>query len=397
MVTENIAEIIQNSIKYIETKEYKSYDLFDALTNPIINYLTYPSSLLQRVANQINSKSPISLHWTGMKKMVHTKLISDLVWLFSLSNSEDKAFRSYKYLLSLKTKGEELVWGLNFPYTSRFVNAGFNTPNLYNTATSGLAICELCSLDHRRKEQYGKQIEGIVNALFQVFTFKDEFTKGWFSYYPGQQTPTYNVNALTAYFLCKVNYILEDLSAPKDIIFKLIHLLIEEQNSNGSWYYSRSENGKWIDGFHTGFIIESLAYVYSHGFESNELHLALSKAWHYYIYNLFTCDGFPKYFNTSNKYPIEAQNCAQAIQTLSLTGTWLGWHHKDLLEKVINNTLNNLYNRDGYFYYKKSKYFTDKQSYLRWSTSPMLVALSYANLYLKSISNNLNIYDSQKI
>jgi hypothetical protein len=384
MVKEKIAEIIQTSLNYIEAKEYKSYDLFDALTNPIVNNLTYPSTFLQRVANQINSRSPLTLHWTGMKKMVHTKLISDLVWLYSLNNSKNQAFRLYKYLLSLKIKGEELVWGLNFPYTSSFVKAGYNTPNLYNTSTSGLAICELCYIDKKNLEEYHKQINEITISMFHVFKFHDETTKGWFSYYPGQLFPTYNVNALAIYFLCKANNSLNSQIVSPEFIEKIIQLLINEQNPDGSWYYSRSLSGRRIDGFHTGFIIESLAYVYSNGHCSARLLETLEKAWNYYIKTLFTLEGYPKYYNTSSKFPIEAQNYAQAIQTLSLLGMWMGWHHKELLGKVIEYAISNLYHSSGFFYHKKTRYVTYKSSYFRWSTSPMLIALTYAQHYIEN-------------
>lgn len=377
----NITSIVLKSINHIELMDYKSFDLFDALTCHWINKISNKSNLLRRIIIQTNAKSPINLHWLGMSKRVHTKLISDLLLIYSLTHSIDKAKHIYKIILDQKCKVSNTAWGLNFPYTSRFINAEDNTPNIYNTTTVGIAICEIYKLDKSGKEEYINQLQSIVNSLFQVFSFNDESNKGWFSYYPGQTSPTYNVNALAAYFLCKVNYSTKTLFAPVDTINKLINLLIEEQNPDGSWYYSRSGKGKWIDGFHTGFIIESLAYVYSHGYTSAELNKTLIRAWNYYIQNLFTVDGTPKYFNTSSKYPIESQNCAQAIQTLSLVGLWLGWHQRDLLENVINNTVYNLYNVKGYFYYKKTKYYTYKQSYLRWSTSPMLVALTYAHNY----------------
>lgn len=392
-----IEDVISKSISHIEAMEYRSFDLFDTLTCSWIDKATSKSDLVRRIAIQINSKSPIDLHWLGMRKMIHTKLISDLLWTYSLNYSVKKALPIYTKLTDLKIKGHESVWGLNFPYTSRFINSKANTPNIYNTATTGLAICEFCNLNNSKNEELRTQIESIVYSLFHVFAFTDEGSKGWVTYYPGQKSPTYNVNALTAYFLCKANKTLDKKCANDVVIQKLINLLIEEQNTDGSWYYSRSEIGKWIDGFHTGFIIESLAYVYSHGFESVTLKNTLNKAWNYYITNLFTTEGYPKYYNISNKFPIEAQNCAQAIQTLSLTGLWLGWHKKELLEKVISKSIDDLYNSKGYFFYKKTKYFTYKQSYLRWSTAPMLVALSYANKYLNILPSKKYINDNQKV
>jgi hypothetical protein len=389
MEIERTEIIIQNCIKHIESVGYKSFDLFDGLTNPVLNTLTAPFPYLRRVVNQVNSRSPLDLHWLGMKKMVHTKLIADLVWLFSLTDSKEKAIDAYKALLKLKIKDGGLLWGLNFPYTSRFVNADPDTPNLYNTATSGLAICELCKLDKENQDEYKTQIGEIITSIFQVFRFYDEKSSGWVSYYPGQTYPTYNVNALLIYFLCKANYSLNSEVVSPEIVKKIIELLIKEQNQDGSWYYSRSEKGRWIDGFHSGFIIESLAYVYSHGFADPELLNALKKSWDFYIENLFTEEGFPKYYSDGKMYPIEAQNSAQAIQTLSVVGLWMNWHQDNLLEKVIMNTVSNLYDPVGYFYHKRSRHFTYRSSYFRWSTSPALIALAYSEIYFKNRLKNI--------
>jgi hypothetical protein len=383
-----IEKIIFDSILHIENKTYQSYDLFDALTCDWINKVTNKSDILRRIAIQVNAKSPINLHSVGMKKLTHTKLISDLLWTLSLNNFTNKTIPIYHKLIDLKCNNNYSVWGLNFPYTSRFINADSKTPNIYNTASSGLSLCEFYNIDIPLKGEIETNITEIIDAIFQVFSFNDENTKGWFAYYPKQQSPTYNVNALTAYFLCKANETLKKECVSKEIIEKLINLLIEEQNLDGSWFYSRSSKGKWIDGFHSGFIIESLAYVYSHGFKSEKLNNTLKRAWNYYIKNLFTEEGLPKYFSNGNKFPIEAQNCAQAIQTISLVGIWLDWNQRELLEKVIQLTIKFLYNPNGYFYYKKTRIFTYKQSYLRWSTAPMLVAFSYANLYL---NNQINL------
>jgi hypothetical protein len=387
MKEEEVNSIIKDCTNYIESLDYRSYDLFDALTNPVIDFMTSPFPLLRRVANQVNSKSPVDLHWLGMKKMVHTKLISDLVSLFSILNSKDRATTLYLRLIEMGNTDIGLDWGLNFPYTNRFVNASPTTPNIYNTSASGLAICELAEIDGDNYVEYRLQIEKIVKSLFSIFGYHDESSLGWFSYYPGQKYPTYNVNALTIYFLCKANYSLKSEFVKPEIVEKVIQLLIREQNEDGSWYYSRSEKGKWIDGFHTGFIIESLAYVYSHGFKSTVLLHTIERAWDYYISNMFTEEGCPKYFSNSGKFPVEAQNCAQAIQTLSLVGLWMDWDQRNLLEKVISNTISDLYSAKGYFYYKRTSYFTNKSSYLRWSTSPMILALANANIYLNKNSN----------
>ena len=380
MVNDKLETIVSSCLSHIEEVNYFSYDLFDALTCPWLNSLTKMNTLVRRIVIQLSAKSVIDFHWIGMKQMQHTKTISDSLWAICLLStaeieSQEKIEKICNLLLEKKSKSF-YVWGLNFPYATRFIDASENMPNLYNTCTAGIAISHYCDLTKRRIDL----LEKIYWDICNVFEYIDEGSKGFFIYYPGQKHPTYNVNALALYLFSRINKISSKDVIPSQRIEQILNLLISEQLENGAWYYSRSKNGKWIDGFHTGFIIESLIDVYLNGYSTFELKQTIDKAIMYYIENLFTRDGFPKYFDFSRKYPIEAQNCAQAIQTLSFIKKFGSYEVDDLLGKVIQNTLDSLYSGNGFFYYKKTKQYTDKSSYLRWNTTPMLVALlNYVN------------------
>ena len=380
-----IKEIIRKCEEYIIKNNYKSYDLFDALTNGFINRITKNNQLLRRIAIQLVSRSPIDLHWLGMKKMLHTKTISDLLWFYSV-NKEIEASREINYFFELLIQAKlenRHGWGLNFPYATRFIDADEGMPNLYNTANAGISMCYSFSyLNDKNKVIAKEAINGVVNFIETDLGYIDENLKGWYVYYPGQKYPVYNVNALTIYFLCLVKKLGFNNSGFLDKRIKaLINLVSEEQENNGGWYYSRSLKGKWIDGFHTGFILESLAFASKEGYKS-ELKEILKKGWSFYLNNMFTKEGYAKYFLQSNKHPIEAQNYAQAIQTLSNVGIWLKWDQKELLNKVIKISVDNLFDNKGFFYYKRTKYLTYKKPYMRWSVTPMMLALNYAEDYI---------------
>ena len=51
--------------------------------------------------------------------------------------------------------------------------------------------------------------------------------------------------------------------------------------------------------------------------------------------------------------------------------------YKDLCNKVMIWTLDNMQDEEGYFYYQKKKYFTSKIPYMRWSQAFMMNAMSY--------------------
>ena len=200
----------------------------------------------------------------------------------------------------------------------------------------------------------------------------------WVRYYPGQTSPILNVNATAAHFFLRINQTFKKEKIKYTEIQKITNLLKKFQNFDGSWYYSIDEKGKWIDGFHTGFILDSLLYIAKN--DKIDVGNTIYKGISYYINNMFSKEGIPKYYNDS-MYPIEAQNCAQAIQTLSKIVDYLkeNFEIKQLLEKTIEHTIFYLYKeKKGDFRYKKSRLFNYNQVYFRWSQAPMVLALIHA-------------------
>ena len=49
---------------------------------------------------------------------------------------------------------------------------------------------------------------------------------------------------------------------------------------------------------------------------------------------------------------------------------------KELLNKVLNWTIENMQSDKGYFYYQINKYFSSKIPYMRWAQAWMFYALS---------------------
>jgi len=76
--------IIQNSIEFVEKEEYLSFDPFDALTSPIIERITANNAISRRIATQLNARLLLSFRFLGMKRMMHTKTISDMPSAYSL-------------------------------------------------------------------------------------------------------------------------------------------------------------------------------------------------------------------------------------------------------------------------------------------------------------------------
>jgi len=382
-MTQTINSVIISSIKVMDSKEYASYDVYDALTSPFLFYLTFKNHFLKRVIIQLNSKCPINLRPVlGVKKLVHTKTISDLLTIYCLLgakktdfNNLNKAKSMFDLLIDKSiNKQDTIAWGLNFPYATRFTDAGIDTPNLYNTLNSGLSILDYYDLTQDYRVE--NIIDKILDYIFIYLGIKElSDDMKWVRYYPNQTSPILNVNATAAHFFLRINHTFKKEKIKHIEIQKIINLLKHFQNFDGSWYYSINDKGKWIDGFHTGFILDSLIYIAKNG--QIDIGETINKGISYYIKNMFSKEGIPKYYNDS-LYPIESQNCAQAIQTLAKITDYLedNIKVKQLLEKTIEQTIFFLYKKElGEFRYKKSRLFKYNQVYFRWSQAPMVLAL----------------------
>lgn len=390
-MSHHIDLILKKCLKRMEYAKYSSFDVYDALTSSFLSFLTFKNHFLKRVYIQLNAKNPINLRSIlGVKKIVHTKTISDLLTVYSLlalNGDDDENESKAKFMFELlHAKGimynDTMAWGLNFPYATRFTDAGYDTPNLYNTLNSGLSLLDFYDLTQ------DERVENIINKILDyIFSFlgisdmNDDIK--WVRYYPNQSFPILNVNATAAHFFLRINNTFNKEKIKSTEIQQIINLVKCFQNSDGSWYYSIDNKGKWVDGFHTGFILDSLIYIAKNSqFDVGE---TLNKGIHYYINNLFTSKGIPMYYNNS-LYPIESQNCAQAIQTLSKISEYQQNNKeiKQLLQNVVEQTIHYLYNEKlEMFRYKKSKLFYFNQIYFRWSQAPMVLALLYAQKTFK--------------
>ena len=93
--------------------------------------------------------------------------------------------------------------------------------------------------------------------------------------------------------------------------------------------------------------------------------------------NFFLEDGTPKYYH-NNIYPIDIHSPAQFIVTMSKLSMFD--KNRNIIDKVLNWTINNMQDKKGYFYYQMKKGISSKIPYMRWSQAWMMYAMSF---YLK--------------
>lgn len=365
----------------IEKTKFCSYDPFDGLNSPPLFLLSKKFPLIGRFALFVVKASPLNLRRAlGIKKVCNDpKVISDVIRsyvnLYHTMPKEEyvsKAICLAQLLFDGRNRSTQFFsWGLKFPYYSRFT-ISINTPNLFTTVNAALAITELYQLT--RKEEYRSVLDSINRFIVKELGFVwISSNSGYIRYYPALDVAIYNVNALALKYLQMYSNIFDDNS--NELYMNAItSLLCEKQNESGSWYYSDGDKGHWVDGFHTGYIIEGLLQRKGTSSDKRVL-LSLKKAVLFYKGWLIK-DNFPHYY-AGKRFPIDTQNCAQAIQTRCLL-QMSQFDELESIKEMVQKIDEALYCVNGdYYYFRKYPLFTNKNFYLRWSQSPMLLALTH--------------------
>jgi hypothetical protein len=145
------------------------------------------------------------------------------------------------------------------------------------------------------------------------------------------------------------------------------------QLPDGAWYYGEDPKYHWIDNFHSGYNLDSLkCYVESTNDKSYENNLR--RGLEYFKNTFFEESGRPKYYH-NRVYPVDSQCASQAIETLAKFSDYDA-ASLALGLKVSKWTIENMQDREGYFYYRQYPFIKAKTPMLHWAQATTYKALT---------------------
>lgn len=371
----DITKATKRLLNYIEVADHAGYDPYDALNSPLLRALSFKNKWARIAFIQFFKRFPVNLRAVfGVKKGHNPKAIALFLWGYTKLYAVEKKpeyLERIQYLISLLEKLRSNgysgnCWGYNFDWQTRGSFLPKFTPTIVNSSFIGHALIDTY------------RYTGIQHALDMAVSTKDfilndlnrheENGTQCFSYTPLDNSKVHNANMLGASLLIRIHGVLGEERLKQEALAALAYS-IKYQRGDGSWYYGQADYQSWIDSFHTGFNLQALRYFLDEGYE--EYRLIFDKGVKYYAENFFLENGTPKYYH-DRIYPIDIHSPAQAICFFS---------HKDqeyqnLTDKIVHWMLANMYSGDGYFYFRKGHYLTNKISYMRWSQAWAFHALT---------------------
>jgi hypothetical protein len=365
--------------------DFAGHDPFDALNSRLFRSTPLARSRNARfIWTQVVKRSPADLRTLArVPAQPNAKGIA-LFALAEISNyrraridGAKKQVRSFlSQLLSMKLDSYAgACWGYNFDWQSRNFFASRDTPTIVPTAFAARALIEAGQdLQDDLQDECLRVARSVCDFILRDLPRTvDSERELCFSYAPDSATRIFNASLLAAEVLATVGR----LTGERELLEsaeRATRYVVNNQQSDGSWFYGIDPKQAWIDNFHTAYILFSLKRVIEVSASGAEFQPAWVRGYQYWKNNFFLAEGWPKYYH-DQLYPADAHAAASAVVTF-LECRELDEDAARLARKVASWTIENLRDDRGFFYYQRRRFYTVRKPYMRWTQAWMLYALA---------------------
>ncbi len=368
---------------YVENEDFKGWDPYDGLNSKLFKALPIVrnSRFFKLVWIQLFKKNPINLRsLVGIKKEHNAKGLALFISGYVLLHKQEP--ENPQYLKTIESLSDQLInmrnsnytnscWGYNFDWQARAFFQPKNTPTVVATSYAGQALLDAYAI--LKKEQYLNVAKSAAKFICEDLN-RTHYEDGTFtySYSPLDKTQVINAGLLGVRLLSQIAKYDNSVDY-QGYCRPVVEFAIKLQKPDGSWPYGTLPFHQWIDNFHTGFNLECL-YEYQSAFKDSSFSENIQLGLTFYLNNLFTEQGEPKYYNNS-LYPIDLHSPAQLLVTLSKLECFN--EHRDQANKVLNWTISHMQRKSGSFFFYRYSWITNKISYMRWTQAWMFLGMSH--------------------
>jgi hypothetical protein len=394
-----LLDAIERLSRWLENHDYRGYDTFDGLNAKFVRPLTFNNALLRIVLQQGVRRFPVNLRpLLGVDPERSTKgmgfLARACIRLYRCTG--DAIWRSraecmLEWLIENQSPGYSgACWGNHFDYQSRSVFVKALSPSVVWTSLIGHAFLDAFE-EFRDAKYLDTAISCCEHIEYDLGAHQDGDTC-CIHYFPTSKHQVHNANTLGASLLARTCSYVRNPSW-LDLATRAMQYTAKYQRDNGSWYYGEAANLRWVDNFHTAYVLDCFKW-YGTATNDHRFDRQMLDGYRYWKATFFLPDGTPRYYDHKT-LPLDIQCCSQAIDTL----VFFRDHDPGSLQLALNVaqwTLKHMQDRSGYFYYRRySRWIVNKTPTLHWGQATMMCAL--AGLYEALAAPNLVSDDAAAI
>jgi hypothetical protein len=375
---QDIKKSLEKLQNYIEEQNYMGWDPYDILKAPLFKLpVLNNNKTIRFYLQQTGKRFPINIRslltvQKGTNPVTLGLCIQAYSYLMIVYPDRKEEFE--RKIINLMIKLKQLIpagysgacWGYDFDWEARYISIPAFQPTVVATGiiTNGLFECYRITNNIEAFNLCKSACDFVLKDLNRT----GDNESYCFSYSPFDKQQVYNASMKGVRLLAQV-YSVTKNEELKEIAGKAVQYIIDNQNTDGSWFYAKSSGANWIDNYHTGYVLDCLdEYIKGTNHKSVSEHL--NKGFEFYKNNFFENNIIPKFYN-NKLYPIDCTSAGQSLLTL-------GRFKENLMgQQVANWMISNMQSTEGYFFFRKYKYFTEKTSFMRWSNAWMFVSLAY--------------------
>ncbi len=262
-------------------------------------------------------------------------------------------------------------WGYDFPWQSR----AFLQPAFYPTVVcTSFVVDAFADAAHPTGTAVTSAAAGFISG--HLHRHEDD-TGVCYSYSPRDRTRVFNASLFAGKILARAaqSSTGDAAAALRAEAIRVVDYVAARQRPDGAWVYGEADHWQWIDGLHTGFVLETIAETARLLGEPDRWDGALDAGLAFYRAHLFGPDLTPYYF-ADRPHPLDSHTVAQAALTFLALADRDGALVADA-GRVLELGLARLYDpRRSTVAFQRGRWFTDRTPYLRWSQAWMIRALA---------------------
>ncbi|TYL37231.1 antibiotic ABC transporter permease [Natronococcus pandeyae] len=369
-----VETVLEETLEYSRKRNYVGWDKHDGMSSQIRRRLPFEHKWTNLAFQETIKRAPINLRPLFLvEQRPNPKGLS----LFAIANLNAYTLFGCNHYLSESQRLCERILSHDLNGVDGFCLSHHHelqglsgkkptrTPNIVSTSFGVKALLQSDGISKKYPERAHKSADFITSELLS-----DDQKQARISYTPEKSDSyTLNANALAArLFIDLYDYFDDD--EYREIATGILTYVANCQEEIGGWEYKDPPSASHLgmDNYHNGFILESFLR-YQEVVDADAYAETVKDGLNFYRYILYDDDGAPCWDETS-AYPRDIHAAAQGIVTFTHAGNF------KFARRIIDWTIDNLYARNGQFYYQKQKHYTKRFTLMRWCQAWMAYSLS---------------------
>jgi polysaccharide biosynthesis protein VpsJ len=363
-------DVYRRVVAKLETDDFCGADPFDGLNSRVFAKLPFSSLPIARLAwLQLFKKSPYDLRALAkVPPSTNPVTLALAARTYALHGETEKARQAVERLLRLRSDPQRWgrgAWGYPFPWQAKAFYVALGVPNVIATAYAVRAVSDCCPPD-----ESGRVIADAAAFVATELVCRRANGARYIGYVPQADTMVHNANLWGAYVLALA---VDRGDRPyRSLADDAIDYTVRAQLPDGSWRYGESNHHRWVDGFHTGYVLEALQLCRAL-LKRHDLADAIARGTEFYLKSFLRSDGVVPYY-VDGSGPLDVNNFAQMVVTLECvqpTPDWIA-----LADRTLAAAIRELWRPelDAFAYQRRGRHI-NRISYPRWTQIWMMYAL----------------------